>query len=351
MSMIPGCSWGINVINPCDSQGGLSDAAKAALLECFAHVAWADEHGQDYYDALYDALYNISPGANVTSISAVFNQGGNVIYDTDSLDSLKQYLTVTADWSDGSTTTVPSASYTLLGTLTVGTSTITVSYEGHTDTFTVMVTHYTIPMLYNWDFTQSLTDTEQGVTVTSASGRNPTQNSTGLVFNAAIQQITVPVSIDLSGKTLELDVASMVFAGNTSYHIRLLMLNDSQSSIKGNGPLIWRSGNGWSAYGSTAATGTTGDWAGQYWSASLTGSTSEVINAFSEQTIKIVFDSDGKTMSLYRNNVLEGIISTVYFVNTNMRYIHIGGLQSGAQNAGNQVYNATITGMRIYNTV
>lgn len=36
---------------------GLSETAKAALLNCFAHVAWIDEHGQDYYDALESALY------------------------------------------------------------------------------------------------------------------------------------------------------------------------------------------------------------------------------------------------------------------------------------------------------
>ena len=36
---------------------GLSDTAKAALLTCFEHVAWIDEHGQTYYNALEDALY------------------------------------------------------------------------------------------------------------------------------------------------------------------------------------------------------------------------------------------------------------------------------------------------------
>ena len=36
---------------------GLSEAARAALLACFAKVAWTDEHGQDYYDALETALY------------------------------------------------------------------------------------------------------------------------------------------------------------------------------------------------------------------------------------------------------------------------------------------------------
>lgn len=36
---------------------GLSDAAKEALLACLEHLAWVDEDGQDYYDALESALY------------------------------------------------------------------------------------------------------------------------------------------------------------------------------------------------------------------------------------------------------------------------------------------------------
>lgn len=37
---------------------GLTDEAKISLLNCFAHVAWENEHGSDYYDSLYAALYN-----------------------------------------------------------------------------------------------------------------------------------------------------------------------------------------------------------------------------------------------------------------------------------------------------
>lgn len=40
---------------------GLSDEAKTALLNCFEHVAWINEHGQDYYDELYEALYGYIP--------------------------------------------------------------------------------------------------------------------------------------------------------------------------------------------------------------------------------------------------------------------------------------------------
>ena len=75
----------------------------------------------------------------LTSISAVYTQSGTV-YDTDSLDSLKSDLVVTATYSDSSTETVPSADYTLSGTLTVGTSVITVTYQGLTATFDVTVT-------------------------------------------------------------------------------------------------------------------------------------------------------------------------------------------------------------------
>ena len=114
--------------------GGLTDEAKQALLNCFAHVAWIDEDGQDYYDALEDALY---PPANLVSISCVYTQSGTV-YDTDSLDSLKSDLVVTAHYDNSTTQTV--TTYTLSGSLTVGTSTVTVSYGGKTTTFNVTVT-------------------------------------------------------------------------------------------------------------------------------------------------------------------------------------------------------------------
>lgn len=76
--------------------------------------------------------------ATLTSISAVYTQSGTV-YDTDSLDSLKDDLVVTAHWSNDTTSTVASADYTLSGTLTAGTSTITVTYADKTTTFTVTV--------------------------------------------------------------------------------------------------------------------------------------------------------------------------------------------------------------------
>lgn len=129
---------------------GLSDNAKTALLACFRHVAWIDEHGQVYYDALEAALNDIQ------SISAVYTQSGTV-YATDTLDSLKENLVVTATKPDSTQYVVPDSKYTLSGVLMVGVSTITVTYKGQTATFNVNVTDsrlvYEIPAntdLYNY---------------------------------------------------------------------------------------------------------------------------------------------------------------------------------------------------------
>lgn len=112
--------------------GSVTAAVKDALLDCFANVAWATEDGQQYYDALEVALYPLN------YIRAVYTQSGTV-YDTDSLDNLKADLVVTAFYQGGGSKAV--TGYTLSGTLTEGTSTITVSYGGETTTFDVAVTH------------------------------------------------------------------------------------------------------------------------------------------------------------------------------------------------------------------
>ena len=129
------------------SSGGLTADIKSALLACFANVAWASDDGQDFYDALDAAL---NPPANLSSITAVYTQSGTV-YDTASLDDLKPDLVVTAHWSDNTTSTV--TTYTLSGTLTEGTSTITVSYGGKTTTFTVTVTSLMETITVTWSGT------------------------------------------------------------------------------------------------------------------------------------------------------------------------------------------------------
>lgn len=122
--------------------GTFTNEAKNLLLSLLEKVAYIDENGQAYLDAL-----KASFAVAVSSISAVFTQGTAVIYDTDSLDSLKQYLVVTATYSDGTTADV--TSYILSGSLDSATSTITVTYGGKTDTFSVSVTMWD----YEWIYT------------------------------------------------------------------------------------------------------------------------------------------------------------------------------------------------------
>ena len=77
------------------------------------------------------------PAHTLSSIKATYTQGDTVVYPNTSLNSLKNNLVVTGTYSDSSTATI--TDYTLSGTLTEGTSTITVSYNGKTTTFTVSV--------------------------------------------------------------------------------------------------------------------------------------------------------------------------------------------------------------------
>ena len=116
---------------------GLTEDMKHALLQIARKVAYIDDQGQTYYQDLYDALY---PPKTVVLITAVFNQGGTVIYDDTALDDLKQYLTVTAKYDDNTTAILSDSAYTLSGLLEAGTSTVTVAYNGLTTTFTVNVT-------------------------------------------------------------------------------------------------------------------------------------------------------------------------------------------------------------------
>ena len=146
----------------------LTETVKTALLDCFAHVAWINQNSQQYYDVLEAALQV----KTVVSISAVFTQGSAAIYESYSLNTLKQYLVVTATYDDTSTSVV--STYTLSGTLEVGTSIITVTYNGKTTTFTVTVTADSLPNTY-----KRLEYVERSTSVSA----NVAYNTTGFMLN------------------------------------------------------------------------------------------------------------------------------------------------------------------------
>jgi len=112
----------------------------------------------------------VAAQAPLSSITATYTQSGTV-YDTDTLDSLKSDLVVTANYEDGTSATV--SDYTLSGTLAEGTSTITVTYGGKTATFDVVV-QGEIPVEYQkveWVGVENTTQTPTAYV------------ETGIVFN------------------------------------------------------------------------------------------------------------------------------------------------------------------------
>ena len=128
-----------------DMESVFTTYAKLTLLSCLEKVAWVDANGESYINELRAALMGT---LEVGSISASFSPGENIILDTMSLDDLKEYLTVTAEFSDGTEQEING--YQLTGTISEGTNTITVSFLGESDTFTVTAVHNYAAQLNNW---------------------------------------------------------------------------------------------------------------------------------------------------------------------------------------------------------
>lgn len=192
-------------------QTRISMEAKNALLDLLSHVAYTDTHGQDYLDTLETELFRT---AGILSISAVFEQGSAVIYDTDELDDLRQYLTVTAHYEDLSEREV--VGYTLSGSLTAGTSTITVSYAGKSTTFNATITDipYSLP-------SGTKTFATSGETLTISKGNHiaidfpsnetaPTMNLSDLTKNGSDSNSNTAAINNLSTVLLSLQVGDNV---------------------------------------------------------------------------------------------------------------------------------------------
>ena len=69
--------------------GALSNAVKDALLNCFAHVAWTDENGQSYYNALQSAL-NSSSGGDSQQVTITQTGTQLVIANVAAITSISQ---------------------------------------------------------------------------------------------------------------------------------------------------------------------------------------------------------------------------------------------------------------------
>ena len=160
-------------------------------------------------------IVNIDDSNPLNSISAVYNQGDTKVYTTNSLDSLKSNLVVTAKYSDNSTQTV--TDYSLSGTLTEGTSTITVTYQGKTTTFNVTVTASETPVLtsisavYNQGYTKvytisSVNSLKNNLVVTAHYNDNSTQTVTDYSLSGTLTEGTSTITVTYEDKTTTFDV-------------------------------------------------------------------------------------------------------------------------------------------------
>lgn len=157
----------------------------------------------------------VSGFATLTGISAVYTQSGTV-YDTDTLDSLRSDLAVTASYDDSTTRTI--TDYTLSGTLTEGTCTITVSYGGYTDTFSVSVTARKV-FIYHFDNSlQSSGNSDMGLSASTES------YDTGHFSNAVkvSSLANIPYAVNISSDDLPVfdrDFTISVWAKLTAFSV------------------------------------------------------------------------------------------------------------------------------------
>ena len=118
---------------------GLSSTEKNLILTLFRNAAYTSTNMEPTFEQL-EELWSGNGGGEepdipektLTSISAIYS-GGNVPVGT-AVTALTG-IVVTAHYSDGSTATV--TGYTLSGTISEGSNTVTVSYGGKTTTFVV----------------------------------------------------------------------------------------------------------------------------------------------------------------------------------------------------------------------
>ena len=145
---------GCKVIDQWSNSGIYQYKEKTNNVHMRDNVHLNDIGGQDVAKFLAREFYNkinlryvnasqepVAPAITLKSISATFNQGSTAVYTSTSLDELKSMLTVIATYSDNSTQAI--TDYELSGTLTVGTSIITVTKGGLTATFDVIVSEST----------------------------------------------------------------------------------------------------------------------------------------------------------------------------------------------------------------
>ena len=261
-------------------------------------------------------LYEYVEDGTLIGITATYNQTATIT-DRSSLDDLRPDLTVISEYDNGHTYVI--SDYTLSGTLEVGTSTITASYNGFSDSFDVTVEE-SIHYLYNWDFTESLTDKVQGLTAVLYGSAITWTQGVGIVSTTQSNRIYLGDTMQ-NGYTAEIDFTT--FRTDTGGAARWLLATDNF-------------GPGWGINSN----------ANPYWQIYRNGyrsfSTPENHDAsvFNNKTAKFIFNNDND-IEIYADDTL--IYKGINLITgTNAHQFYLG------ENSGRSITEMTITGARIY---
>ena len=170
----------------------------------------------------------------LTSIEAVFTQPQQPIAGTDHLDDLKQWLTVTATFSDSTTRVLDASEYTLSGTLAYPSATVTVDYQGVTDTFTVAVA-YDAEVEYLESSGTQYIDTgiepHQDIEIEIKWKNNTTQNTKWLIGSGSSNTNCIRAYVSTSGAWRFGGGYVSINTNNTT--TRVAIINKSKVTING----------------------------------------------------------------------------------------------------------------------
>ena len=286
-----------------------------ATLSCFENVAWTNESGQEYYDALLSAIaggddfYKVTTNLTHVKISnnSPFVPNGGSYTATFTADAGFAISSITVTHGGAS--------------VTVSDNSISIpSVSGDIVITALAAQTSSLVMLHNWDLTKGLVDsiTKQIAVLGGAS-----RKSNGLTISNANQYADFP---DVWGtdRTIEIDVSSYVRGGTGHSRLFTYRYFSGNTLGRGNG-FIYRSTGKWSFY--------KGSWS-DFESSDAT--------YISGKMIKFSITANGDT-SIYVNGTLLGTVSGVSF--------NRGDYTMGFGSESSSGYTCTITGIRVYEGV
>lgn len=216
---------------------GVPATAKVLIITLFRKCAFITDDAGDDIDEL-EGIFNDS--RTLLSITATMPQSYTV-YEGENIENLRNYLTVTANYDDGTSSTV--STYTLSGTLTAGTSTITVSYENMTTTVSVVVSVSTLSIsLTSNDIVRKSGPSAQYQQVYLGVHYTYQRNDRCCYphFDLNIVPGTYDIQIDCTYSTVHLGIQAM-----TQHALNLIAENQNYSMATSTSPTIDMWDSGW----------------------------------------------------------------------------------------------------------